>query len=250
MKKISEHTIMGIAACAGVYLFVFVYLQVSSFTGFGKKTQFNTYSKLEDDEIRLNADNIEAGDFMGGDVSNISRDRSDTRSGSSEEWSENEYEGNPEEVAKDVEQQFVDETGGDEKREEMLKEHQARLEELKREKNQSNPLKNNSSENKFSGEVMVEWELQGRTAYKNDNWYVRNPGYTCGYNSMGTVLIRIKVNKNGNVIDAQIDSSSSLSISSCMKSKALEYALKSRFNYKASVNGIQTGFITYKFVSQ
>ena len=67
MKRISEHTIIGIAACAGVYLFVFIYLQVSSYTGFGKKTQFNTYSKLEDDEIRLTADNIEAGDFMGGD---------------------------------------------------------------------------------------------------------------------------------------------------------------------------------------
>ena len=250
MKKISEHTIMGIAACAGVYLFVFVYLQVSSFTGFGKKTQFNTYSKLEDDEIRLNADNIEAGDFMGGDVSNISRDRSDTRSGSSEEWSENEYEGNPEEVAKDVEQQFVDETGGDEKREEMMKEHQARLEELKQNQSQTNQNANNESENKFSGEVMVEWELKGRTAYKNDNWYVRNPGYTCGYNSMGTVQIRIKVNKNGNVIDAQIESSSPSGISSCMKSKALEYARKSRFNYKGSANSVQTGYISYKFISQ
>ena len=30
---------------------------------------------------------------------------------------------------------------------------------------------------------MVEFELSGRTAFKKDNWYVRNPGYTCGKNS-------------------------------------------------------------------
>ena len=93
MKKISEHTIIGIAACAAVYLSVFIYLQVSYFGGFGKKTQFNTYSQIENDEIRLTADNIDAGDFMGGDISNISRDRNDSRVGSSEDWAENEYEG-------------------------------------------------------------------------------------------------------------------------------------------------------------
>ena len=250
MKKISEHTIIGVAAFAGVYLFVFVYLQVSSFTGFGKKTQFNTYSKLEDDGIRLNAENIDAGDFSAGNVSSISRDVNDVRNSSADDWSESTYEGDRAESAKDIEQQFIDETGGDEKREELVKEHQARLEELKREKTTENKPSNSSSENQFSGEVMVEWELQGRTAYKNDNWHIRNPGYTCGYNSRGTIVVRIKVNKNGNVIDAQIENSSSPNTSSCMKSKALEYARKSRFNYIASASNTQTGYISYKFISQ
>ena len=250
MKKISEHTIIGVAACAGVYLFVFVYLQVSSFTGFGKKTQFNTYSKLEDDGIRLKAENIDAGDFSAGNMSSISRDVNDVRNSSADDWSESTYEGDRAESAKDIEQQFIDETGGDEKREELVKEHQARLEELKREKTTENKPSNSSSENQFSGEVMVEWELQGRTAYKNDNWHIRNPGYTCGYNSRGTIVVRIKVNKNGNVIDAQIENSSSPNTSSCMKSKALEYARKSRFNYIASASNTQTGYISYKFISQ
>ena len=250
MKKISEHTIIGVAACAGVYLFVFVYLQVSSFTGFGKKTQFNTYSKLEDDGIRLKAENIDAGDFSAGNVSSISRDVNDVRNSSADDWSESTYEDDLAESAKDIEQQFIDETGGDEKREELVKEHQARLEELKREKTTGNKPSNSSSENQFSGEVMVEWELQGRTAYKNDNWHIRNPGYTCGYNSRGTIVVRIKVNKNGNVIDAQIENSSSPNTSSCMKSKALEYARKSRFNYIASASNTQTGYISYKFISQ
>ena len=248
--KIALITLKGIVACAAVYLLIFIYLQVSYFDGFGKKTQFNTYSKIENDEISLTADNIDAGDFMGGDISNISRDRNDSRVGSSEDWAENEYEGDPEEIAQDVEQQFIDETGGNEKREEMMKEHQARLEELKQNQKEPNKKVKSKSENKFSGEVMVEWELKGRTAFENDNWNVRNPGYTCGYNSMGTVQVRIKVNKNGNVIEAQIENSSPSGISSCMKTKALEYARKSRFNYSASANSVQIGYISYKFISQ
>ena len=94
---------------------------------------------------------------------------------------------------------------------------------------------------------MVEWELTGRTAYKNDNWYVRNPGYTCGYNSKGTIVVRIKVNRNGSVVDAQVDNASSIQVSACMKSKALEYAKKSRFDFKSSGSTIQTGYISYKF---
>ena len=93
MKKISEHTIIGIAACAAVFICFYLFAGFL-FGGFGKKTQFNTYSQIENDEIRLTADNIDAGDFMGGDISNISRDRNDSI-GSSEDWAENEYEGNP-----------------------------------------------------------------------------------------------------------------------------------------------------------
>ena len=250
MKKISEHTIMGLAACAGVYLFVFIYLQVSSYTGFGVKTQFDMYSKIEDDEIPLNSENIDATDYSGGNISNMSRDMNDTRMTSGEDWSENSYEGDPEEVAKDIEQQFIDETGGEERREELLKEHQAKLEEQRKENENKNTPQTSVSENQFSGEVMVEWELSGRTAYKNDNWHVRNPGYTCGYNSKGTILVRIKVNRNGSVVDAQIDNSSSTNVSACMKSKALEYAKKSRFNFKSSGSSLQTGYISYKFISQ
>ena len=97
---------------------------------------------------------------------------------------------------------------------------------------------------------MVEWELVGRTAYKDDNWYVRNPGYTCGYTSNGTVVVRIKVNRNGTVVDAQIRESSSPNATVCMKSKAIEYAKKSRFSFKSSGANLQTGYISYKFISQ
>ena len=250
MKKISEHTIIGIAACAGVYLFVFIYLQVSSFSNFIDNTSFETYSKLDDDEIRLKHDNIDnrLGE-RGGEVSNVSRDINDERSYSKEDWSESRYEGEPRDVAKEVEQQFFDEAGGEERREELLKEHEARIDNSSGE-TENNTQVNTSSGNQKSGNVMVEWELSGRTAYKKDNWYVRNPGYTCGSNSSGTVEVRIKVNRSGIVLDAQIQKVSSSRISDCMQRKAIAYAKKSRFNHSSQSSGVQTGTIRYTFVAQ
>ena len=250
MKKLPEHTIMGIAACAGVYLFVFMYLQVSSFSNYVDNTHFETYSKLDSDEIRLRHDNIDnpMGD-RGGDVSNVSRDMNDDRPFSEEDWSESSYEGDPSEVAKEVERQFFDDAGGEEQRKELLKEHEARLDNSTEENENSNQV-NTSSGNQKSGNVMVEWELNGRKAYKNDNWYVRNPGYTCGYNSNGTVEVRIKVNRSGVVLDATVQGLSSSAVSSCMQRKAIEYAKKSRFNYNPQSASVQIGIIRYTFVAQ
>ena len=250
MKKLSEHTIIAIAACVGVYLFVFMYLQVSSFSNSVNNTPFEAYSKLDNDEIRLKHDNIDnpMGE-RGGEVSNVSRDMNDDRTFSEDDWSESRYEGDPSEVAKEVERQFFDEAGGEEERKELLNEHLTRLENGKKENENSNQV-NTSSGNQKSGNVMVEWELNGRTAYKNDNWYVRNPGYTCGYNSYGTVEVRIRVNRNGTVLDTQVQGLSSSSISDCMQRKAIAYAKKSRFNYDAQGDAVQIGLIRYTFVAQ
>lgn len=250
MKKLPEHTIIGVAACAGVYLFVFMYLQVSSFSNYVDNTHFETYSKLDSDEIRLRHDNIDnpMGD-RGGDVSNVSRDMNDDRPFSEEDWSESSYEGDPSEVAKEVERQFFDDAGGEEQRKELLKEHEARIDNSPGENENSNQV-NTSSGNQKSGNVMVEWELNGRKAYKNDNWYVRNPGYTCGYNSNGTVEVRIKVNRSGIVLDATVQGLSSSAVSACMQRKAIEYAKKSRFNYNPQSASVQIGIIRYTFVAQ
>lgn len=250
MKKLPEHTIIGLAACAGVYLFVFMYLQVSSFSNIVNNTPFEAYSKLDSDEIRLKHDNIDnpMGE-RGGEVSNVSRDMNDDRTFSEDDWSESKYEGDPSEVAKEVERQFFYETGGEEQRKELLKEHLTRLANGKSE-NENNNQDNTSPGNQKSGNVMVEWELNGRTAYKNDNWYVRNPGYTCGSNSYGTVEVRIRVNRSGTVLDAQVQGFSSSTISDCMQRKAITYAKKSRFNYDAQSDAVQIGIIRYTFVAQ
>ena len=102
----------------------------------------------------------------------------------------------------------------------------------------------------YKGAVMVDFNVPGHTAYKNNNWYVRNPGYTCPAGSNGTVTMVVKVNQAGNVTSATYDASQSAGANSCMIEKAKKYAMMSRFNYAASAASSQTGRITYKFVTK
>jgi len=122
---------------------------------------------------------------------------------------------------------------------------------LKNEKISKNELTSKESEvNQYSGNVMVDFSLAGRTAHNNNNWHIRNPGYTCGYNAAGIVVILIKVNAAGKVVKIEFDAAKSTNVSNCMKEQALKYAKISRFN--ASTNGgiEQSGYIRYQFVSQ
>ena len=232
-KDKPEHVLLALLACLAVYLFVFMYLQISSFPDYRQIKSFDTYSELVQEEVELTANNIDSEDFSGGEVSSVSRDVNDQRSSSSNDWSESTYEGDPEQNAKEIERQLFESTGEQERRDQLQDEHEARLEQLAKEA-ESKPSIKEVSENQFSGNVMVEFELSGRNAFKNDNWYVRNPGYTCGKNSNGLVVVQIKVNRNGNVVFAQVNSSLSNKASDCMLKKAVEYAKKSRFNYSSA----------------
>ena len=248
-KDKPEHILLASLACLGVYLFVFMYLQISSFPDYRQTKSFDTYSELVQEDVELTANNIESEDFSGGKVSSVSRDINDQRASSSDDWTESTYEGNPEQNAKEIERQLFASTGEQERRDQLQEEHNARLEESAKEA-ESKPSIKEVSENQFSGNVMVEFELSGRTAFKEDNWYVRNPGYTCGKNSNGIVVVQIKVNRNGNVVFAQVNSSLSKGASECMLNKAVEYAKKSRFNYSSASAQTQSGLIKYRFVAQ
>mgnify|MGYP006077582021 FL=1 len=248
-KDKPEHVVLALMACLGVYLFVFMYLQISSFPDYRQRSSFDTYSELVQDQVELKADNIESDSYNGGPVSSVTRNLNDDRASSMEDWSESQYEGNPEENAREIERQLFDDTGQKEKREELLDSHQARLDAFENKKD-TKPSSNRDPQTQFSGNVMVDFDLSGRTAFKNDNWYVRNPGYTCGTNSIGLVVVDVKVNRNGNVVGAQINSTSSNGLSECMIKKAIAYAKMSRFNYTAAASQIQTGVIRYRFVAQ
>ena len=100
----------------------------------------------------------------------------------------------------------------------------------------------------YSGNVMVDWLLKGRTPHQNDNWWIRNPGYTCGYGSSGRVTVHIKVNQNGDVVS--VVPVATAGSNKCMIEQALSYARKSRFNYSSSATSQQEGTITYTFISQ
>lgn len=110
--------------------------------------------------------------------------------------------------------------------------------------NNTSPTSNNA----FAGRTMVEWSLSGRSPHNNNDYYVRNPGYTCGAVA-GTITMRIKVDQNGDVISAKYDSNMSNSSNECMLRQAEKYALKSRFDYSSS-NKSQEGTITYTFTRQ
>jgi len=248
-KDKPEHVLLALLACLGVYLFVFMYLQISSFPDYRQTKSFDTYSELVQEDVELTANNIDSENFAGGAVSSVSRDVNDSRASSSDDWSESTYEGDPEQNAKEIERQLFESTGEQERRDQLQEEHKARLEQLAKEAESNQSIKK-VSEQQFSGNVMVEFELSGRTAFKKDNWYVRNPGYTCGINSNGLVVVQIKVNRNGNVVFVQVNSSLSQGASDCMLNKAVEYAKKSRFNYSSASSQTQSGVIKYRFVAQ
>ena len=157
-KDKPEHVLLALLACLGVYLFVFMYLQISSFPDYRQTKSFDTYSELVHEDVELTANNIESEDFSGGEVSSVSRDLNDERLSSSEDWSESTYEGDPEQNAKEIERQLFESTGEQERRDQLQDEHEARLEQLAKEA-ESKPSIKEVSENQFSGNVMVEFEL-------------------------------------------------------------------------------------------
>ena len=85
-KDKPEHVLLGLLSCLGVYLLVFMYLQISSFPDYRRTKSFDTYSEIVQEDIELTANNIESENFSGGDVSSVSRDINDQRSSSMDDW--------------------------------------------------------------------------------------------------------------------------------------------------------------------
>ena len=107
-KNKTEHVLLALLACLGVYLFVFMYLQISSIPDYREIKSSNTNSELVQEQVVLTADNIDSDAFVGGEVAAISRDANDSREFSNEDWSESTYKGDPEENAKEIERQLFE----------------------------------------------------------------------------------------------------------------------------------------------
>lgn len=95
---------------------------------------------------------------------------------------------------------------------------------------------------KFSGLVSVEYDLPGRT-----DSYLHVPAYQC--QNAGMVVVGIVVNRNGKVISASIDKTTS-SDDPCIGEMAVKAALSSSFNTSSSAPDRQRGTITYTFQAQ
>ncbi len=218
-----------------------------------KISRFEEGLVVENEQLEeLNFENLEVTNSSGGEVKNVIADANDKRKKSFDDWSQdvsNNSSGNPEQRAKEFEQQLFREAEGNEARKKM--------EEQRKNKDNSSSSKNNTqvnktslggSENQFAGNVMVRFSLSGRTAFNGNNWYVRNPGYTCGKGS-GLVVVNVVVGKDGKVIRAAVDNTRSTG-NACMREQAQKYASISRFNISSSAPDSQSGYIQYEFVSQ
>lgn len=97
-------------------------------------------------------------------------------------------------------------------------------------------------DSRVSGNVTISWNLEGRSAL-----YIHNPAYRCP--GAGSVTIAITVNRNGNVIGAEV-SKISRSNDNCLIDMAIEAAELTRFNVSASAPEKQSGTITYIFMAQ
>ena len=246
----------GILAVVLLYLGIFVYLQLTTYQKTYIVEVWDERAELRPEEIKIKPENIEF-DKAPSEVKSITRDVNDQREKSFDNWDENKtiVKNTPSKVensVKELEKKFFSETGESQKRAKILEETQKLKEEKK-----SNLTKKNTIEpeikggsKSFAGNVMVEWELSGRSPHQNNNWYVRNPGYTCGQGADGVVVVKIKVAASGNVISVTYVSSMSSSANPCMIEQAKKYASMSRFMFSADAPPSQEGTIKYTFVSQ
>ena len=246
-----EHFFLALIAAVGVYILLFMYFQISSYKQYVLIKPYNEFSKIEEDkEIIIAKENIQVPNQNSGDLKNITRNNQDKRSKSEKDWSENTSSGDPVQTIKDYEKKLFEEAGGEKKREKIASEAE-RKKAAKTDKSSKTDLINQHSKpNQYNGNVMVDFSLAGRTAYNNNNWYIRNPGYTCGYGAAGTVVVLINVNSDGKVIKVNFDPSKSTNVSECMREQALKYANMSRFNSANNLDSEQSGYIRYQFAAQ
>ncbi|GIJ96378.1 hypothetical protein CAPN001_09470 [Capnocytophaga stomatis] len=88
--------------------------------------------------------------------------------------------------------------------------------------------------------ALVKYALADRTLREE----LPNPIFTC--ERYGKVVVIIKVNDSGNVIEATIDKVNSTTSDGCLLDNSLLYAQQARFNIVQG-RGVQVGTITYSF---
>ncbi len=245
----------GILAAFATYIVLFMYFQMETYQKFYEIPVWDEKAELikdEEKEIEIKPENIEQNPQLAqGDVKNLSRDLNDDRKKSTKNWDENKLSKQIEDKIKKEEEQYKKETGGEAKRDKIIKD----LENQKNQQKNTNTNKANTNTTSggstaYKGSVMVDWQLDKRDPHQGNNWYVRNPGYTCGDKSNGVVTVKIKVDQSGKVISATYLAESSQNASSCMIEQAKKYALMSRFSYSANASNSQEGKIIYTFVGQ
>jgi hypothetical protein len=115
----------------------------------------------------------------------------------------------------------------------------------KKEKSEESYSTANSSASRTitTSRVSASYDLSGR----RDEFFAK-PSYIC--KGTGKVILKIKVNRNGKVISADVDLSVSNYTEECMIENAKKYALRCKFEAGTSFPDPQSGTITYTYVAQ
>jgi TonB family protein len=98
------------------------------------------------------------------------------------------------------------------------------------------------STTKFDGETNITYKLENRY-----DTYIDVTIYKCQY--AGSVTVNIAVDRNGEVVSAKIDDSSSSS-DNCLQREALLGAKNTHFNKNMNADKLQIGSITFEFIPQ
>jgi hypothetical protein len=231
---------LGILAAFSAYIVVFIFLEIITYQTYFPIQPFNdqTTISITTDELLITKENLQVEQ----DSKNISKDQNDLREQSINNWQENKSDDEISQSIKDYEKSLHQDNVS--KNDNIVKENKDDNNDLKPQVSNTN----NNIKTAYGGNVMVSWSLTERTAYLNNNWYVRNPGYTCDQDSYGKITIQIKVDQNGSVIYASVLEKGDAS--QCMINQAIKYAKLSRFNYSITAIPNQIGTITYTFISQ
>ena len=230
---------LGILAAFSAYIVVFIFLEIITYQTYFPIQPFNDHPTISitTDELLITKENLQVEQ----DLKNISKDQNDLSEQSINNWQENKSDKIIQSI-KDYEKSLHQDNVS--KNDNIVKENEDGNNDL-------NPQvlnNNNNVKTVYGGNVMVSWSLTERTAYLNNNWYVRNPGYTCDQDSYGKITIQIKVDQNGSVIYASVLEKGDAS--QCMINQAIKYAKLSRFNYSITATPNQIGTITYTFISK
>lgn len=159
---------------------------------------------------------------------------------------------NPEQSVYDFEKEQFAQTGGASERQKILDDMEKRkLEREEKKKQQQQKVQggvggNVGTNSGTQGKTLAEWNLNGRKPHQNNPDYIKIPGYMCGKGVNEKIVVKVKVNSNGEVYWA--NSLAPEGANPCCVEQALAYAKKSRFEY--SEKPIEEGTITYYFKAQ
>jgi TonB family protein len=114
---------------------------------------------------------------------------------------------------------------------------------VKEKTNDNNANGNDAGKVRAPGRVSGSYDLGGRA-----DEYFAKPAYVC--KGSGTIVLKVKVNRNGKVTSAEIDHDRSSYTESCMGENSLKYVYKCKFEAGTQWPDPQSGTVTYTFIAQ